>query len=220
VGEVVSVGVRAVVEGVGRKSVGEDVGEGVGVALPWIDGCDDCSATATTSLAPCFWGYSADFNPNTADLCGYWLRGTCESASTEMKWATFSWACLGMSVRTRVRTAVMAAARPPMLRMGLLKRSHHRIEPGLAGWAWRVGGLEGRPDCLLLRLVMTSAPYQIFIDLYTGPSQCNGRLAAEFRIFMRAPVTLWHSATNFAGCAGCCSNVGGADRAATPTGRL
>ena len=102
-------------------------------APPWIDGGDVCPATARTSLKPCFGRWSADCNLNTADVCVYSLRGTCESGWTEVKRAMFWWACEGIRFRTKVRTAVMAAARPPRLRMSFLKRFHHRSGGGLAG---------------------------------------------------------------------------------------
>ena len=127
------VGEGRVTEGVGEGIVTEGVGEGVVAASPWIDGRDDCPTTATTSLGPSSCGRPADCDLNTADLCGYSLRGTCESARTEMKRATFRGAGLGKSDRVRVRTAVMAAARAPTVRMVLVTRFHHRGGGGLTG---------------------------------------------------------------------------------------
>jgi hypothetical protein len=132
VGELGSLGVETPTEGEGRGAVGEGVGGEVVSEPSWIDGGDDCPTTATTSLGPGFWGWSADCNLNTADLRGYSLRGTCDSGWTEMKRATFSGECLGKSGRTRVRTAVIAAAMAPAARMALLTRFHHRNGGGLA----------------------------------------------------------------------------------------
>jgi hypothetical protein len=138
VGEAVPVAGETGTEGVGALSVGEgvgavSVGEGVVVVAPWIDCGDDCPRTAATSLGPCLWGWSADRNLNTSDLCGYSLRGTCEIASTEMKRATFSGECLGRNGWSRARTAVMAAATAPTVTMIGIGRFHHGIGGGLAG---------------------------------------------------------------------------------------
>jgi hypothetical protein len=132
------VGVVSVGEGVGVVSVGEgvgvvSVGEGVGVVSPWIDGGDDCPTTAAASLGPCFWGWPADRNLNTADLCGYSLRGTCEIVSTETKRATLSGECLGRSGWIRPTIPVMAPATAPSVRMTGIGRFHHGTGGGLAG---------------------------------------------------------------------------------------
>lgn len=131
-GVVAPVGERVVVS-VGEGVTEGAVGEGVVVASPWIDGGDDCPRTAATSLGPCFWGWPADRNLNTADLCGYSLRGTCEIASIETKRATFSGECLGRSGWIRAKIAVMAAATAPSVRMTGMGRFHHGTEGGLAG---------------------------------------------------------------------------------------
>jgi len=131
VGELGSLGVETPTEGDGRGAVGEGAGGEVASEPSWIDGDDDCPTSTAISLVPCFSPWSADCNLNTADLCGYSLRGTCESGWTEMKRATFSGECLGKSGRTRVRTAVIAAAMAPAARMALLMRFHHRNGGGL-----------------------------------------------------------------------------------------
>ena len=133
VGEAGSVEVETLTEGDGREAVGEGVGGEEMSAPPWVDGDDDCPTTAAISLGPGFGVWSADCNLNTADLRGYSLRGTCESGWTEMKRATFSGECLGKSGKTRVRTAVIAAATAPAARMALVRRFHHRSGGGLAG---------------------------------------------------------------------------------------
>jgi hypothetical protein len=132
------VGVVSVGEGLGVVSVGEglgvvSVGEGVGVVSPWIDGGDDCPTTAAASLGPCSWRWPADRNLNTADLCGYSLRGTCEIASTETKRATLSGECLGRSGWIRPTIPVMAPATAPSVRMTGIGRFHHGTGGGLAG---------------------------------------------------------------------------------------
>jgi hypothetical protein len=107
-------------EGVGERVATEGVGEGVVPASPWPDGGDDCPTTAAARTGSCFWRWSADCNPKTADLCGNSLRVTCVSVRTETKRATFSGDDLGRSGRMSVRTAVMAPASAPMLMMILV----------------------------------------------------------------------------------------------------
>src|SRR5262245_57910956 len=133
VGELGGVEVEMLTEGDGWGAVvGEDGGEVVSEPS-WIDGEDDCPADAAISLGPCSWGWPADCSLNTADLRGYSLRGTCESGWTEMKRAMFWGECLGKSDKTRVRTAVIAAAMAPAATMDLLMRFHHRCGGGLPG---------------------------------------------------------------------------------------
>jgi hypothetical protein len=130
------VGVVLVAEGVGVVSVAEGVAGGAvgeGVVSPWIDGGDDCPTTAATSLGPGFWGRSADCSLNTADLCEYSLRGTCEITSAEMKRAMFWGECLGRSGWSRARRAVMAVAIAPTVRMIGIGRFHHGIGGALVG---------------------------------------------------------------------------------------
>ena len=133
VGELGWVEVETLTEGDGWEAVGEGDGAAVVSEPPWIDGGDDCPASAAISRGPCSWGWSADCSLNTADLRGYSLRGTCESGWTEMKRAMFWGECLGKSDKTRVRTAVIAAAMAPAAAMDLLMRFHHRNGGGLAG---------------------------------------------------------------------------------------
>jgi len=134
VGELGWVEVETLTEGVGWGAVGEE-GDGGEVVSepPWTDGDDDCPANAAISLGPRPRGWPADCSLNTADLRGYSLRGTCESGWTEMKRAMFWGECLGKSDKTKVRTAVIAAAMPPAATMDLLMRFHHRNGGGLAG---------------------------------------------------------------------------------------
>jgi hypothetical protein len=132
VGEGTPVDGGTVTEGVSVVAVGEgavvSVGEGVVVSVG-----EGVATTAATSLGPCFWGSSADRNLNTADLCGYSLRGTCEIVSTEMKRARFWGECFGRRGWIRARTAAMAVATPPIVRMTGIGRFHHGIGGGLAG---------------------------------------------------------------------------------------
>jgi hypothetical protein len=75
-----------------------------------------------------------------------------------MKRATFCWSGEGKSDRTKVRTVAMAAASAPAPRMMVTVRFHHRNAGALGGLACRADGLGGRPEGLLLRLVITRIP--------------------------------------------------------------